>query len=184
MSKLVTSQKIDRLLTFIQSLPTTKSNNGKFQYQLLENTDLWTCPKTSSLCHCVAKDLGMGAGIAVDFVNKFGSRKELQEQKADIGQCAILKRDNRFIYYLITKPISKKPPKNYDGLSQSLKFMKQHAIKNNVTEISMPKIGAGLDRLQWDKVEGILKDIFKDTCISITVYQFNPPRKKRRKGKK
>ena len=185
MSVLLTSQKIDMLLTFVQSLGTRNyTNSPKFQYQLLKNTDLWTCPNTSSLCHCVARDLGMSAGIAVDFVNKFGSRKELEQQKAEIGECAILKRDNKFIYYLITKPISKKPPKTYDGLIKSLEFMKQHAINNNVREISMPKIGAGLDRLEWDKVENILKDTFKDTCISITVYQYDPPRKKRRKGKK
>eukprot|EP01084_Bolivina_argentea_P128122 226514_1 len=187
--QLPTSQKINMLLRFVQSLKSSNVVNmhnkrSVFTYTFLENTDLWTCPITSSLCHCVALDLGMSAGIAVDFVNKFNSRKELEEQNAQIGECAILKRNNRFIYYLITKPISKKPPNNYDGLIKSLQFMKTHALKNNVKQISMPKIGSGLDRLKWDKVENILKNTFKDTDISITVYQYNPPHVPRKKKKK
>jgi hypothetical protein len=33
----------------------------------------------------------------------------------------------------------------------------------------MPIIGCGLDRLQWDKVSEIIKDVFKDTDIEILV---------------
>ena len=34
----------------------------------------------------------------------------------------------------------------YENLRQTLVFMKQHAIKNQVGHIAMPKIGCGLDK--------------------------------------
>ncbi|CAB1451708.1 unnamed protein product [Pleuronectes platessa] len=48
--------------------------------------------------------------------------------------------------------------------------MKSHCVKNGVTRISMPRIGCGLDRLEWRRVEEILEQVFKHTDISITVY--------------
>ena len=33
----------------------------------------------------------------------------------------------------------------------------------------MPIIGCGLDKLQWDKVSKIIKEIFEDTDIEILV---------------
>lgn len=33
----------------------------------------------------------------------------------------------------------------------------------------MPKIGCGLDKLEWDKVEEIIKETFKDCDIDILV---------------
>ena len=43
------------------------------------------------------------------------------------------------------------------------------AVKNKINKISMPKIGCGLDGLQYDKVEKIIKEVFKDTNIEILV---------------
>lgn len=38
-----------------------------------------------------------------------------------------------------------------------------------VTKLAMPKIGCGLDILEWNKVSEIIKDVFKDTDIEILV---------------
>ena len=44
--------------------------------------------------------------------------------------------------------------------------------KYNVTKISMPRIGCGLDRLQWDKVKDILMSLFEDAdCDILICYQ-------------
>ncbi|CAN5841918.1 hypothetical protein BH23THE1_BH23THE1_35070 [soil metagenome] len=56
--------------------------------------------KGDSLAHYVSKDLYMGKGIAPLFVNKFGSVDELKAQKGDV---AYLRRNGKFIFYLITK---------------------------------------------------------------------------------
>ncbi|XP_061590727.1 ADP-ribose glycohydrolase OARD1 [Cololabis saira] len=131
--------------------------------------DLFSCPADEALAHCISEDCHMGAGIALLFKRKFKGVPELKEQNKVQGQCAVLTRNQRFIYYLITKKkYSQKP--TYDSLRQSLEDMRAHCVDNKVMGISMPRIGCGLDRLQWPKVSEILEEVFKDTNITITVY--------------
>lgn len=40
----------------------------------------------------------------------------------------------------------------------------------DVGKLAMPKIGCGLDRLNWDDVSYLIQDIFKDIDIEIRVY--------------
>lgn len=42
--------------------------------------DLFSCPSTHSLAHCISMDCRMGAGIAVLFKKKFEGVEELLEQ--------------------------------------------------------------------------------------------------------
>uniref|UniRef100_A0A3P8Y125 Uncharacterized protein n=1 Tax=Esox lucius TaxID=8010 RepID=A0A3P8Y125_ESOLU len=63
--------------------------------------DLFTCPGSRFLAHCNSEDVCMG--IAVRFKQKFRGVTELKERKRSTGQCAVLNRDQLFIYYLITK---------------------------------------------------------------------------------
>uniref|UniRef100_A0A3Q3AC54 O-acyl-ADP-ribose deacylase 1 n=1 Tax=Kryptolebias marmoratus TaxID=37003 RepID=A0A3Q3AC54_KRYMA len=131
--------------------------------------DLFSCPADEALAHCISEDCRMGAGIAVLFRRRFGGVSELKEQKKLTGQCAVLKRDRRFVYYLITKKNATQKP-TYDGLRQSLEDMRSHCVENGVTRISMPRIGCGLDRLEWSKVSVMLEQVFRHTGISVTVY--------------
>lgn len=135
--------------------------------------DLFSSSTDESLAHCVSVDLYMGKGIALTFRRKFDKVKELLEQKKNTGEVAIIPRDTAmkgsFIYYLITKDKYYGKP-TYDSLTKSLISMKEHIKKNNVTKLSIPKIGCGLDRLDWDKVKVIITDVFKDVDIKITVY--------------
>eukprot|EP01084_Bolivina_argentea_P059189 108042_1 len=72
-----------------------------FTYSLMKG-DLFTSPDSSSLCHCISRDLGMGKGIAVHFKQKFGGVNALRQQQVSVGECGILLRQNRYIYYFIT----------------------------------------------------------------------------------
>ena len=42
--------------------------------------DLFSCPPTSSLAHCVSEDMAMGKGVAVLFKKEFGGVGELKAQ--------------------------------------------------------------------------------------------------------
>lgn len=46
--------------------------------------------------------------------------------------------------------------------------------ENDVKEISIPRIGCGLDRMEWSEVSKRINNVFKDTDIQITVYVFSP----------
>ena len=81
----------------------------------------------------------------------------------------MLKSGKRFVYYLITKKkYSDKP--TYDTLRGSLQAMAKHCEENNVTNLSMPMIGCGLDMLVWDKVSAIITEIFGSSNMTITIY--------------
>jgi O-acetyl-ADP-ribose deacetylase (regulator of RNase III) len=133
------------------------------------NDDLFNSDKSSSLAHCVAKDLGMGKGIATLFKKKYGGVNELKSQKLEVGNVGILERDGRYIYYLITKLRSSGYPIIHD-LKLSLIEMKKHAINHGVKMISMPRIGSGLDSLDWNQVKETIIEVFNNTEIKIRVY--------------
>lgn len=48
--------------------------------------------------------------------------------------------------------------------------MRDHAKKNGVKEIAMPKIGCGLDGLSWNAVRTLIKNVFLEEAIKITVF--------------
>jgi O-acetyl-ADP-ribose deacetylase (regulator of RNase III) len=128
---------------------------------------------TDSLCHCVSACLGMGKGIALAFRSNFGNVDKLKAQNIGVGGVAILPRpeENRFIYYLITKPrYSDKP--TYDTLRASLKSMIAHMKQNTISSLSIPELGCGLDGLKWDNVFNMLCEEFGGTGINITVYHY------------
>uniref|UniRef100_A0AAZ3PNS5 Macro domain-containing protein n=1 Tax=Oncorhynchus tshawytscha TaxID=74940 RepID=A0AAZ3PNS5_ONCTS len=181
----------------VSSIDKYKNAEGGWRLRHVKG-DLFSCREDEVLAHCISEDCRMGAGIAVKFKKQFSGVDELKKQKKVPGQCAVLKRNKRFVYYLVRclvlytnqlkhiKPFyfvifcgvsllqitkekySHKP--TYDNLRQSLEDMKSHCLQNGVTGISMPRIGCGLDRLSWDKVEEMLKQVFQPTDISITVY--------------
>ena len=101
-------------------------------YKLTEvEGDLFSAPKDYSLAHCVAADLGMGAGIAVKFKQIYGQLDTLHAQNVQTGGVAVLKDNERFIYYLVTKPQSWDKP-TYESLKSSLNAMREHMVKNFV----------------------------------------------------
>jgi O-acetyl-ADP-ribose deacetylase (regulator of RNase III) len=131
--------------------------------------DLFSVKKNFALAHCVSNDFEMGSGIAKSFKEKFGKVNKLKSQKCKIGDCAYLKLNNRYIFYLITKNYYYEKP-TYDNLRSSLEKMKDLILRNNIYKLAIPKIGCGIDKLDWAKVRGLLIETFEDTPIHIQVY--------------
>ncbi|XP_048409369.1 ADP-ribose glycohydrolase OARD1-like isoform X1 [Stegostoma tigrinum] len=138
--------------------------------------DLFKCPEQDALAHCVSEDIRMGAGIAVTFKRKFQSVEELLNQKKKVGDVAVLKTKDRYVYYLITKKKAYQKP-TYDDLQSSLEAMKTHCLVNGISRISMPRIGCGLDQLKWERVSEIIQEVFKNTDIIVNVYSLETPAK-------
>jgi hypothetical protein len=51
--------------------------------------------------------------------------------------------------------------------------MRDHCAEHGVKYLAMPRIGCGLDRLEWRDVKPKIEEIFSPLDISITVYNFN-----------
>lgn len=83
--------------------------------------DLFDCPPDCSLAHCVSEDMAMGKGIATLFKEKFGGVSQLKAQGTRSGRgcmhsscahfvntgvktggLALLEREGRFVYYLVS----------------------------------------------------------------------------------
>jgi O-acetyl-ADP-ribose deacetylase (regulator of RNase III) len=176
----------------------TAGSKPSFRLQEVKG-DLFSCDASSSLAHCVSVCLAMGKGVAVPFKEKFGGVAELKAQKRQIGQVAVLQRDKRFIYYLVSRSAEARAKEEsllptlslslslsllslqitkeryfhkptYASLEQSLISMREHMRSAGVKRLAMPKIGSGLDALQWPKVKDMIERVFKDSDCEITIY--------------
>lgn len=101
----------------------------------------------------------------------FGGMAELKAQNTQVGGVAVLKRQDRFVYYLITKESYFNKP-TYETLHLSLQSLRNHLILNEVQQLAMPRIGCGLDGLQWPKVKDLIEEVFRDTEIQVNVWTF------------
>ncbi len=122
----------------------------------------------TNLAHCVSADFKMGAGVAKIFSEKFGGRDELLQQSVSVGEVGVLVRDGRHIFYMVTKQRYFDKP-TYESLSKCLRTLAKVCLEKKITSLAMPRIGCGLDKLQWEKVRKILEDSFPSD-MKINVY--------------
>ena len=148
------------------------SKQSGFQLEVTQGDLFEATGNNVSLAHCISRDLKLGKGIAKLFRQKFGRMKELEEANAQIGDIAVLKVGTRFVYNLVTKEKYSDSP-TYNNLKLTLEKMRDHALEHNVKAINMPKIGCGLDKLNWDAVRTMVKNVFLETDIKISVYYLN-----------
>jgi O-acetyl-ADP-ribose deacetylase (regulator of RNase III) len=131
-----------------------------------ERKDLFTVGEEYYLAHCIAADLRMGAGIAVPICQKFSVRTRIRAsgESLDYPTCILTPP----VFSLITKKISSAKP-TYGALGEALLKMKAIALEKDIRKIAMPKIGCGLDRLQWGVVRPMIERVFEDTDVEILV---------------
>lgn len=134
----------------------------------IENRDLFTVPQGYYLAHCISADFALGAGIAKKFDEVYNMRYKLfrnYDYYYFTGGEALMV-DN--VFNLVTKPQCYDKP-TYSTLREALEDMKDLMNVWDITKLAMPKIGCGLDRLQWDKVYDIICDVFKDADVDILI---------------
>jgi O-acetyl-ADP-ribose deacetylase (regulator of RNase III) len=130
-----------------------------------EHRDLFTVPDDYYLAHCIASDLGMGAGIAVQFRRRFGLTGRLNALRPlHHPTCVVTGR----VFNLVTKKRSGGKP-TYATLRASLERMKALVLEHQVARVAVPKIGCGLDGLQWPMVRQIIQEVFADVDVEIRI---------------
>ena len=135
--------------------------------------DLFSLPDDYYLAHCISADFAMGKGIAVEFNKRFDMKNILQRKYPDFvneyhhynwGGMAII--EGRIINLITQERYWEKP--TYQSMREALNIASIRTPKD-CTKIAMPTIGCGLDRLEWDKVSEIIKEVFENTNIEILV---------------
>lgn len=131
--------------------------------------------------HCISADCAMGAGIAVQFVDWF--KREYDSNLRSLCRCGganegtCIRADK--LFNLVTKEHYWDKP-TYSSLERALKCMAKTYMQNYIidsmdgteaetTTIVMPRIGCGLDQLEWTKVKEIIFEVFKYVPVNIIV---------------
>ena len=135
--------------------------------------NLFELDKKYSLTHCISQDCAMGAGIAVQFDKKFKGMKDyckrvIKENNLSFPVVIPFNEDDRTVFNLVTKRVYYSKP-TYKTITKCIQDMVSMCKEFNIKYLVMPKIGCGLDRLQWGKVREIIKEKFKDLDIEIEV---------------
>lgn len=144
--------------------------------------DLFTADKDCALAHCISSDYAMGAGIAKAFT-KMGVKDAIiklcgtptvyndghTDRWENIGYCIPVTVNNRRIFNLVTKERYWQKP-TLKTMAEALEHMKKHISFTKCTKIAMPRIGCGLDKLQWADVKQLIKKTFEGMDIEIIVY--------------
>ena len=144
-----------------------------------EQRDLFTVPTDYILVHCISADFAMGAGIAKEFARRGVKEKLIKKFPGliKIGDCLITATTEwQLEFSLVTKAKYWQKP-TYDSLKIALINAKLYLLmiadketkEPKTVKLAMPRIGCGLDRLQWDKVKAIIEEVFADTDVEILV---------------
>ncbi|XP_050443208.1 uncharacterized protein LOC126847156 [Adelges cooleyi] len=165
------------IFIFMEPFSTTSKEN------IIEEVDvyLFKMPVEYSLGHCVSKDMHMSAGIASYFKSVFGRVGELMDQRPGVGDVAYLKVNDRFVFYLVTKELKYLKP-TYKTLTSAVIKLRDLIVKHNVKKLALPRIGCGLDKLDWKVVKQILYDKFQDAGCMIKICHFTHDKDVERKS--
>lgn len=132
-----------------------------------QKRDLFTVDNKYCLAHCISSDFKLGAGIAKEFEIRYKLKQKLKKKygkEATYPNVILIGN----IFNLVTKELYWHKP-TYDNLKITLQMMKHMCKWNNVKYLAMPRIGCGLDRLNYSKVKEIIEEVFNDMDIEILV---------------
>ena len=147
---------------------------GNLKYKEIEG-DLFS--SKGCLAHCVSADFHMGVGVAKQVKTRYPTTypKDVNHKRQPVF-AQWIEGERRYVYHLVTKQRYFEKP-TYESVKTSLQQMRTHAEWSGVHRISMPRMGCGLDKLNWSEIRSLIKDVFKGSHVAITVYvvpQQNP----------
>lgn len=135
--------------------------------------NLFELPKDYTLVHCISADCVMGMGIAKIFDEKFKGMKEdvyrtLKYNNLKYPATIMFIGEDQYVFNMVTKERYWHKPK-YKDFEKSLEQLVYLCKQYNIKKLGMPKIGCGLDKLQWDIVKCLIERQFADTDIEIII---------------
>jgi O-acetyl-ADP-ribose deacetylase (regulator of RNase III) len=123
---------------------------------------------SDAVAHCVSADLKMGAGIALQFRRRYGR----PPHNAPVGGVIWQEVDASFgfIFHLVTKERFWQKP-TLETLWRCLQQLRAYVVEWELASLSLPLLGCGLDRLQWEEVRQLVWTALRNTGIHVTIYR-------------
>lgn len=152
-------------------------------FYMEQHMDICNTPEHEDtvVAHCIAADLNWGSGVAPIIIrNMFNAESQCRYKcstnpdgvKAElkVGEILVVSADGHLtkLVNLITKLRSQYKP-TYEHLTETLVTLKNFMEQGGYTSLYMPKIGCGIDMLHWEVVSQIIKGVFSNTNIKITI---------------
>nr|UKQ11019.1 hypothetical protein 1 [signal crayfish associated tombus-like virus 1] len=149
---------------------------GQVNYKPVRETiemhgDLLTSKETC-IAHCISADRALSQGIARDLVYKFGPR--LRRGTAPVGRAELIDCGRVTVCNLVTKELKNNKP-TYTTLRDTLHHLKWLLHRRGTRRVAFPKIGCGLDHLDWEIVSQMIAEIFGTSKIQAVVYLNDRP---------
>ncbi|KAL4088776.1 hypothetical protein QTP88_023860 [Uroleucon formosanum] len=130
--------------------------------------DIFETDPSIPLAHCVSSDLKLTKGIALEFRRRFGGLNQLGRLPRSVPDVLSLRLKEREIFYLVTKQYFWQKPEP-EHLFQSLQKLQTLCEEREINTLICPRLGTGLDGLQWDMVRSMLQYIFRSSQVTIQV---------------
>ena len=111
-------------------------------------------------CNCAG---AMGKGIAVAFKEKYPAmyleyKRRCKSGELTPGDIYVYQYGEGYVFNLGTQ-VSWTTGATLPAIEQSLGKMLAYASEHGIRQIALPKIGAGLGRLDWEEVKGVMARI-------------------------
>ena len=124
------------------------------------------------VAHCISSDFALGAGIAKEINERYNVKEILTTNPS----YKISFKDNQGyvlvtgqVFNLVTKQKYFHKP-TYTSLENALVKLADLLKYRHIDTIHMPKIGCGLDKLDWNIVFHIICRIFTESGINVCIY--------------
>lgn len=142
-------------------------------------SSLLDAPKDYAIVHCISADCAMGITsdgreipcLALTLRKEYPMMPDYCKKfDPTVGQSITFTgSDHRVIFNLVTKDRYYDKP-TYTTLFNALYDLRTIAIRTGYFKLAIPKLGSGLDQLNWTRVSKIIEYVFEGTGIEIVLY--------------
>lgn len=101
-----------------------------------------------------------------------GGQHGIVAQRRSVGQSVVCRRvdaPGSFVFPLVVKQRNLLTP-SYPALRVVLEDCRDQCIARGVTNLAMPRLCCGRDKLEWEHVFETVRSVFAETLIEIHVY--------------
>lgn len=119
----------------------------------------------AAFVHCISADASLGAGVAASFIKRYGAEQRTFIKSTFVSGAPLVGTvvmtkvlGGRTVYHLITKARASGKP-TLSSLKSALISLRSLLAEDGVKTLVMPRIGCGLDKLNWKDVSQLLLDL-------------------------